>query len=165
MLLFGGGGTLTADDNANIFWFAADGAVNDSVEASLRKRNYNIRRYFGKMADADEAMKILVQQLQQTKCSKALQLVHFLKSDPSNLNVVSTFAFSASVIHLSQSKNQSNGMTTYTVVEDYTKDYAYPLTEETLKTLSVKGVGAQIVADIDAAGVLVDMKADSPNQQ
>jgi len=146
-LVMGGGGVVTPDSDVNSRWFAINRAVSNGAIAALKSKGYDVREFIVEIQDANRRFAAMARELDLQKCGQVLQITNNLIGDSNSDGRVSSFTFSASVIHLVV------GPPT-TVVGEYEKTYTYPLTKEVMETLSLSELGGTIAADVDAAKVL-----------
>jgi hypothetical protein len=144
-ILTGGSAPHTANEGVNKVWLEADRQVSAGAAESMTGKGYTIHADFIEGSSNERVAKI-AERMKETQCPETIDISIELQPPAGQAKLI---VFRTLVFHL----DRKNPMEV-TVAGDFTKEYSYPLTKETLDTLSMSGVGKQFAADIDGAEVL-----------
>ena len=128
-----------ADFNQRLF--QVNRVVAEGASRTLLGDGYTVHTFEEQIFDPTQRLTAVSQQLGQTGCTEVIEI--------SNLITPDTLTFKAMAFHLARQNAIS-----VTVVGDYAKSYAYPLTQDTLDHLSMSNVGETMAHDMEAAGLL-----------
>jgi len=151
-LLITSAGTQTSNAKVSQFWAAIDATVSAGASEGLAARGLDVRPFEVKMNTKEEQLAAVVKRLDETRCTKVVQLSRKLEGNGQTTG----FSYAVVIFHLERS--QYTGGNTVTTVGDYKKQYEFPLTADVMRTLKPTDIGTGIAADIDGSGVLDEMK-------
>ncbi len=146
-------GTQTGNAKVDQFWADIDATVSGGASEGFTSRGLDVRPVDVKMKTKEEQLAAIVKLMNETRCTKVVQLSRKLDGDGHTTG----FTYTVSVFHLEQKLHA--GGTTAAVVGDYKKEYEYPLNPDVMRTLKPTDIGTRLAADVDGSRVLEDMKA------
>lgn len=145
-VLMGGGGMVFPSDKQNQQWFLVGRAVSQAAEVSLQGMGYRIYPLIVDVRDSAQRLHLLSTELAREQCNQVVQITHRLSGESATQpGVAKDFAFDVAVLDVAPD-GKLTGV--------YNKTYSYPLTRETMVSLSMSTVGKTIASDIENAKVL-----------
>jgi hypothetical protein len=148
VLLYNTTDSRFGDANVDGFWDTVDQAVGKFTTQALVEQGLDVRYFLSEATNSEQQLAEMVKQKNLTTCERFIQIARHNGGGKSTPN----FSYTILLFHLEQSS--TGGRTTYKVVGDFTKEYKYPLTEETFRTLAPSALGAQIASDIATSRAL-----------
>jgi hypothetical protein len=145
VLLYNTMGGRSGNAKVDGFWTTVDQAVGKFTTDALTGRGVNVRYILSDAQHADQQLAEVVKQLKLTMCERVVQIVRHNGGGKDAPN----FSYSVQLFHFDQASTDDG--TKYKVVSDFTKEYKYPLTQETFRTLAPSALGDQIAGDIAAS--------------
>ncbi len=149
-IVFGGGGSVTGNKEADDLWFAMNSATSKAVAAELTARGYRVELFVSNISGMKPRFDALYFKMRDTRCDHVVEISSANGETPGP-PPAKTFGFSVQVLHFDPSPTNPRAIV---VVGDFTGDYQYPLTAESMESLYPSDVGRQIAADIDDAKTL-----------
>lgn len=154
-LLFGGGGTVTPDQDTNSRWFILNSAVSRYLASALTKLGYPVQEFITSVQDEDKRADALQEQLYKSGCSQVLRLTDELTADPAHPGHLSKFTFVVSVLRLDELRPPSKAYTrSVRIAEKYEMAYEYPMKPGVIEKMSFSDLAQSMAADVDKAHVL-----------
>jgi len=144
-VLFGGGGMVFPTESLNQNWFAINKKLSNDLADTLTVKGYRIDRLIVDIRDNESRLNALGKEVNSARCNRVVQVAHSLLATGKNTE---SFQFAISILGVSQGED---GLT---FTGKYKKVYTFPLTKQTMQTLSMSTLAAQMAADIDASGRL-----------
>lgn len=147
ILVLGGGGTLTGNEEIDGNWFNLNSVISNAVVETLAARGYRVEPLIIDDKDGAARFRALWSAFSQDHCPRTVQISHELKAKEGRLD---SFAIRADVLHFKLGEAGDEAKP----VGDYKKAYDFPLNPEAMKNLSLTDVGVRVAEDLAAAGVL-----------
>lgn len=152
IVLTGGGGTVTPNEDVNKRWFTIDGVIDRALEKNLTDSGYHVDELIVDIRDSSARMAALAQEQAKSGCKQVLRIGHELLSSSGSSGVVDRFGFEVLIGHLEEISASPHAVR---FVSEYKQKYSYPLTADVMQHLSLSGVAQQIASDLAQAKVLL----------
>ena len=144
-VLFGGGGMVFPDNAMNARWFKINSVVSNDLADALEAGGYDVDRFIVDIRDNKERLRAVSAEMQRSRCNKVVQVSNSL-SGTSSKGGAKYFEFTVDVLGVVPGST--------TLKREYQKSYQYPLTAETMQTLSMHAVAVKMAAELDSAHVI-----------
>jgi hypothetical protein len=151
VLLLGGGGVVFDREETNTFLFELNAGVTDKLFEGLTMGEFFVEKLVLETRDGQERRAAASAELSRRRCGKIVQLAHFLEGP----GTARRFGIEVTVLGVSvEDAKAAEGGHMYTTKGLFQKKYSYPLTDETLRTLTTADIANQIGPDLVDSGLI-----------
>jgi hypothetical protein len=150
-----------ADPRLNQVWFTASKAITDDLFRDMMANGYPVKEYIVPLDAHSQPMEQLQRNIALAmavnRCNRIIQIYQTVSEDQAG----KFFGYRVDVMlgtPVNPAAPSAGTGTRVTMVGEYTKQYRYPRTEETLRTLQFHKVAETILSDMSASGVLSKLR-------